>query len=492
MLGIMTKTLPADSHTDIFNHPFDGDHLHEECGIFGIYDSPDASAHCALGLHALQHRGQEGAGIITFDGERYHQHLAFGKVGDNFNTPDVINNLQGNYAIGHNRYSTSGTKKNIHDIQPIFAETSHGGIALAHNGNLTNASTLRKELVKEGSIFRTTMDSEVILHLIATNNTTDLVTCIKNILQKIEGGYSLLLLHNDCLIGVRDPLGIRPLCLGKTDGSYILTSETCALDITGADYIRDIEPGEMVIIKDDAITSLRPFPPTKPRFCIFEYIYFSRPDSFIEGRHVYPIRKKMGSELAQESPADADVVVPVPDSGVAAAIGYSESSGIPFELGIIRNHYVGRTFIEPTDHIRHLGVKLKHNANRSVIEGKRVILVDDSIVRGTTSRKIVDMVRAAGAKEVHLRISSPPTTDSCFYGVDTPAKEQLLASKMRIEEMAEFIGCDSLAFISVDALYRAVGEDGRNQESPQFCDACFTGDYPITVLDQTPIKPLIE
>lgn len=470
-------------------HPFEGyeeDTLHEECGVFGIIGHPDASAHCVLGLHALQHRGQEGAGIVSCDGEQFYQHMAFGKVGDNFNSEQVVSSLKGSAAIGHNRYSTSGQKANLSNIQPLFAELSIGGFAIAHNGNLTNAQTLRQELVKKGSIFRTTMDSEVLLHLISTCDKECAVECIIDALKQIEGGCSMVALTTDMLIGIRDPHGIRPLVLGSLDGAYILASETCALDIIGAKFVRDIEPGEVLVISPDKqMESLFPFEKTKPRFCIFEYVYFSRPDSYVEGLDVYQARKAMGSELAKENGIDADVIVPVPDSGVPAAIGYSETSGIPFDLGIIRNHYVGRTFIEPTDTIRHLGVKLKHNANPSVIKGKRVILVDDSVVRGTTSKKIVDMVRAAGAKEVHLRISSPPTTDPCFYGVDTPSKDKLLASQMNVEKMAQFIGADSLSFLSVDAMYRAVGEaKGRNTSSPQYCDACFTGEYPVAIEDK--------
>ncbi len=465
-------------------HPFEDDKLHEECGVFGIVGSEDAAAHTALGLHSLQHRGQEAAGIVAFDGQNFNQRKAFGKVGDNFGAEEVIAALKGNAAIGHNRYSTSGTKQNGRNIQPLYADYHFGGLALAHNGNLTNAASLRKELIAEGSIFHTTMDTEVVMHLIARSNQQTVLDRVVGAMQKIKGAYSMVVLTEHQLIAARDPHGVRPLVLGKLDDAFVVASESCAFDIMGAEIIRDVEPGEVIIIEQGVIRSLFPLPETPKRFCVFEYVYFSRPDSFIEGKDVYEARQHMGAELARENAVDADMVIPVPDSGVPAALGYAQAANIPVELGIIRNHYVGRTFIEPTDSIRHLGVKLKHNANARVIKGKRVVLVDDSIVRGTTSKKIVDMVRAAGAKEVHMRISSPPTTDSCFYGVDTPSKEKLLASKMRVEEMAQFIGADSLAFLSVDAMYRAVGEaEGRNNAAPQFCDACFTGDYPISIDD---------
>lgn len=481
---ILEKVLSIREKRSVTTNPFDDDRLREECGVFGIMNNKDAAAHCVLGLHALQHRGQEGAGIVSYDGSNFHQHVAFGKVGDNFSTEEVVSSLQGSSAIGHNRYSTSGKKEQLANIQPIFAELNFGGMALAHNGNLTNAQSLKKNLVNKGSIFRTTMDTEVVIHLIAMSEGNNILDCLTDALKQVEGAYSMVILTKDSLIGARDPLGVRPLVLGKLDGNYVLASETCAFDIIGVEYIRDVEAGEIVVITDNKLQSFKPFGKHKQRFCIFEYVYFSRPDSLAEGKDVYEIRKRMGRELAKESGVDVDIVVPVPDSGVAAAIGYSEESGIPFELGIIRNHYIGRTFIEPTDTIRHLGVKLKHNANRSVIEGKRVVLIDDSIVRGTTSKKIVDMVRLAGAKEVHMRVSAPPTTDSCFYGVDTPSKENLLASRMSIQKMAEFIGADSLSFLSVDAMYRAVGELKRNNKSPQYCDACFTGDYPIAITDK--------
>lgn len=462
--------------------PFDDDSLHEECGVFAVFDHNDAAAHCVLGLHALQHRGQEAAGIVTTDGEDFCIHSAMGHVGDNFNQSSVIGKLEGNSAIGHVRYSTAGDKF-LRNVQPIFAEMSFGGFAVAHNGNLTNADTLRKQLVNRGCIFQSTMDTEVIIHLIATSIHYTIIDRMVDALKQVEGAYSLVAITKDSIIGVRDPLGVRPLVLGKMGDTYALASETCAFDINGAEYIRDIEPGEVVILNKDGLQSIKPFAPQPSRFCIFEYIYFARPDSIVNGRHVYEARRRIGEELARESHVAADVIVPVPDSGVPAAIGYAAASQIPFELGIIRNHYVGRTFIEPTDSIRHLGVKLKHNANAGLLKGKRVILVDDSIVRGTTSKKIVSMVREAGASEVHMRIASPPTTYSCFYGVDTPDRDKLLAANLSIEEMRKFIGVDSLAFLSIDGLYRAVGEKSRNNNAPNYCDACFTGDYPIPLTD---------
>jgi len=462
-------------------NPLDDDKLREECGVFGIIGKDAAATMVALGLHALQHRGQEAAGIVSFDGEHFHAHHAMGQVGDNFNQRSIINRLIGHAAIGHVRYATTGETA-LRNVQPFFTDFAFGGFAIAHNGNIVNAYTLRNELVQRGCLFRSTSDTEVVLHLMAKAS-GDPVARLVTAVKQLEGAFSFVCLAKDLLVGVRDAHGIRPLVLGKLDDSIVLASESCALDIIGADFIRDVEPGEMVVIRDGKMESIRPFAPTPHKFCIFEYIYFARPDSSVEGRSVYAIRKQIGMELAKESPVEADIVVPVPDSGVPSAIGYAEASGLPFDLGIIRNHYVGRTFIQPTDRIRHLGVKLKHNANRRFIEGKRVILVDDSIVRGTTSIKIVEMIRAAGAKEVHMRISSPPTKHSCFYGVDTPEKEKLLAHKYNVEEMAKLIGADSLAFISLDGLYRAVGEAKRNAEQPQFCDACFSGDYPIALTD---------
>jgi amidophosphoribosyltransferase len=465
-------------------HPFDDDHLKEECGIVGIYGVEEASAHAVLGLHALQHRGQEAAGIVTFDGQRFHAHREMGHVADSFNKQSVVEQLRGHAAIGHVRYSTTGDTI-LRNVQPLFAELAFGGFAVGHNGNLTNATAVRRELVKRGSLFQSTTDTEVIQHLMATHLRGNVVDRLIHALHQVEGAYSLVALANDMVIGVRDPLGVRPLVLGKLGTGYILASETCALDIVGADFVRDIEAGEMVIIDRTGIRSTKPFTPAPKKFCVFEYIYFARPDSVMEGTSIYDARKAIGRELAKESPVEADVVVPVPDSGVPAALGFAEGSGIPFEYGIIRNHYVGRTFIEPTDHIRHLGVRLKHNANRAKVTGKRVILVDDSIVRGTTSKKIVEMIRAAGAKEVHMRISSPPTSHSCFYGIDTPERSKLLASHMDVNEMAAFIGADSLAFITIDGLYRAMGHKNRDPLEPQYCDACFTGDYPTQLTDQT-------
>ncbi len=471
----------------ITTHPFepnpvDGDKLREACGVFGIHGHSDAAAHTALGLHALQHRGQEAAGIVTYDGRQFHAYRELGLVGDTFSNEQVINRLAGHAAIGHVRYSTTGETA-LRNVQPLFADLQFGGFALAHNGNLTNARGLRRELVERGSLFQSTSDTEVIVHLMATCEFNSVVDRMTDALRRTEGAYSLVALTDSCVIGVRDPLGVRPLVIGRLGKTHIVTSETCALDIIGAEFVRDVEPGEMVVLDDSGVHSLRPFPPASRRFCIFEYIYFARPDSLLEGSSVYERRKSIGRELAREAGVPADVVIPVPDSGVPAAIGYAETSGLPFELGIIRNHYVGRTFIEPTQQIRHLGVRLKHNANRASLVGKRVVLVDDSIVRGTTSIKIVEMVRAAGAKEVHMRIAAPPTAHSCFYGIDTPLESELLASHMDVSAMAQYIGVDSLAFISMDGLYRAMGEPGRNADSPQFCDACFTGEYPTQLSD---------
>jgi amidophosphoribosyltransferase len=460
----------------------DDDHFHEECGVFGVFGHDDAAALTALGLHALQHRGQEAAGIAAHDGRAFSIERHMGLVGDNFTRKAVIDRLPGRRAIGHNRYSTTGGV-GLRNVQPMFAEFAGGGFAVAHNGNLTNAMTLKRELQRRGSLFQSTSDTETIIHLIATSVHGRLLDRFIDAIRRIEGAYSLVALSEKKMMGCRDPLGVRPLVLGSLDGAHILASETCALDIIGATYVRDVEPGEVLIITDEGIESLFPFERQRSRFCIFEYVYFARPDSAVDGRGVYEVRKRIGAELARESGIPADVIVPVPDSGVPASIGYAEASGIPFDLGIIRNHYVGRTFIEPTDAIRHMGVKLKHNANTGVLAGKRVVLVDDSIVRGTTSMKIVQMVREAGAAEVHMRIASPPTKDSCFYGVDTPEKSKLIASHMSVQEMADYIKADSLAFLSIDGLYRAVGEANRNGDAPQFCDACFTGEYPTRLAD---------
>ena len=458
------------------------DKFHDECGVFGIYGTTDAAAHTALGLHALQHRGQEAAGIVACDNGKFSSHRALGLVGDNFSDSSVIASLRGDRAIGHNRYATTGATL-LRNVQPFFADLALGGFALAHNGNLTNALTVRRELIARGAIFASTSDTEVIVHLVALSRAATVEERLVEALKQVEGAYSLVILSPSALIGVRDPYGVRPLVLGRLGDAYILASETCALDIIGADYVRDIEAGEMVIIDHNGLRSMRPFAPTAHRFCIFEYVYFARPDSVMENKSVYAVRKEIGAELARENPVDADLVVPVPDSGVPAAIGYAAASGLPFDLGIIRNHYVGRTFIEPSESVRHLGVKLKHNANSSLLAGKRVILVDDSIVRGTTSKKIVSMVREAGAAEVHMRIASPPTTNPCFYGVDTPQKSELMAANHTTEEMARIIGVDSLSFLTMGGLYRAVGEVKRNKDLPQYCDACFSGEYPIALTD---------
>ena len=468
--------------SQVTTRPFDDDHLREECAIFGIYGTSDATAHTALGLHALQHRGQEATGLVVFDGERFNAHRGMGHVAENFSSQTVIQRLRGHSAIGHNRYATTGETM-LRNVQPLFADFEFGGFAIGHNGNLTNAHLLRRDLVKRGCIFQSTTDTEVIIHLMATSRQSSVLDRIVDALGQVEGAYSLVCLMDDAVIGVRDPSGIRPLELGRLGDTWMLASETCAFDIIGAQAVRDVEPGEIVVIDAKGLHSYKPFPRQAKRFCVFEYVYFSRPDSVVEGVSVYDARKRIGAELARESHIAADVVIPVPDSGVPAAIGYAAEAGIPFELGIIRNHYVGRTFIEPTDHIRHLGVKLKHNANRAQIEGKRVILVDDSIVRGTTSIKIVEMVRAAGAREVHMRIASPPTTHSCFYGVDTPERSKLLASRFDLAGMTRFIGADSLVFVSMDGLYRAMGEPGRNPRAVKYCDACFSGEYPISLTD---------
>ena len=464
-------------------NPFDDDKLHEECVIFGILGHPDAAAHTALGLHALQHRGQESAGIVSTTGEQFYSHYGLGRVGDNFGKAKVIDELKGHAAIGHNRYSTTG-RPEFRNIPPLFAALAFGGLSIAHNGNLTNAVALHTELVQQGSIFRSTSDTEVIIHLVALSKGEDVTDRLVDALHRVEGAYSLVALTENALIGVRDPHGVRPLVLGRLEDAYVLTSETVALDIIGAELVRDIEPGELVLARGGEVTSFKPFQGAAERFCVFEFIYFSRPDSLVQSRSVYEARKAIGAELAREAPSNAELVVPVPASGVPAAIGYAAEAGLPFELGIIRNHYVGRTFIEPTEQIRHLGVKLKHNANQLLLKNKRVVLVDDSIVRGTTSTKIVEMVRSAGATEVHMRIASPPTTHSCFYGVDTPDRDELLAANNDTGEMARLIGVDSLSFITIDGLYRAMGEQGRNADAPQYCDACFTGDYPIALSDR--------
>lgn len=459
------------------------DELHEECGIFGIFGSPDAAVNTALGLHALQHRGQEAAGIISMSGELFSAHFADGLVADNFTSAEVVQKLEGDSAIGHVRYSTAG-KKTARNFQPIYAQFSFGFLAIAHNGNLTNADTLRNRLIKRGSIFQSTMDTEIIIHLIALSQKATLQEKIIDATSQIEGAFSLVIIHKDGIVALRDPHGVRPLSLARLGEAYVVASETCAFDIIGAKFERDIAHGEMILIDKSGVKSLQPFTPQSPKFCIFEYVYFARPDSAVEGKNVYEMRKNIGIELARELKIDADVIVPVPDSGVPAAIGYAMESKIPFELGIIRNHYVGRTFIEPTDRIRHFGVKLKHNANLAVIKGKRVVLIDDSIVRGTTSKKIVQLIRDAGATEVHMLIASPPTISPCFYGVDTPDKKHLIAANNSVAEIAKIIGVDTLRYISLDGLYRAISKSKRNNENPQYCDACFSDQYPIRLTDK--------
>jgi amidophosphoribosyltransferase len=459
------------------------DTLRLECGVFGVFGVRDASAIAALGLHALQHRGQEACGIAAFDGQRFHTERHMGHVGDAFTGNDLVERLPGHMAIGHTRYSTAGGSF-IRNVQPMFADLETGGVALAHNGNLTNFLTLRERLVQEGAIFQSTSDSEVILHLIARSRKARIVDRFIDAVGQIEGGYALVAITNKKMIGVRDPLGIRPLVLGDLDGKPVLASETCALDMIGARFVRDVEHGEMVVISETGVKSLRPFHNLAARPCVFEYVYFARPDSVVNGRSVYEVRKRMGQRLAQETGVEADVVVPVPDSGVPAAIGYAQASGIPFDLGIIRNHYVGRTFIQPTQGVRELGVRMKHSPNRAVLAGKRVVLIDDSIVRGTTSLKIVRMVREAGAKEVHLRSASPPIKWPDFYGIDMPEREQLLAANKSLEEMARFLEVDSLGFLSVDGLYEALEAGPRDPAHPQFTDHYFTGDYPTRLTDR--------
>jgi len=480
----MTEGVIEQQTRPEFDPDLDGDRLREECGVFGIFGHPDAAAITALGLHALQHRGQEAAGIVSFDGRRFHSERRLGLVGDAFSRREVIERLPGHVAVGHVRYSTTG-ETILRNVQPLFAELNTGGFAIGHNGNLTNGLTLRRQLVREGAMMQSTTDTEVILHLVAHSRRNRFIERFIEALRAVEGAYSLVGLTNKKLVGARDPLGIRPLVLGELDGHPILTSETCALDIIGAKFVRDIENGEVVVFDEEGLHSHKPFLPSPPRPCIFEYIYFARPDSIVGGRPVYEVRKAMGAELAREAPADADVIVPVPDSGVPAAMGYARAAGTPFEFGIIRNHYVGRTFIEPTQHIRQLGVRLKHSANRAVVTGKRIVLVDDSIVRGTTSTKIVQMMRDAGATEVHFRIASPPITHPDYYGIDTPERDKLLAATHDLEGMRRFIGADSLAFLSVDGIYRAMGERGRNAARPQFTDHCFTGEYPTPLTDHT-------
>jgi amidophosphoribosyltransferase len=469
-------------------HPFDDDKLKEECGIYGVIGVSDAANFVALGLHALQHRGQEAGGIVTHDPETgFNSARRFGYVRDNFTKPDVMATLPGPIGIGHVRYSTAGSKGNtaIRDVQPFFGEFSVGGVAIAHNGNITNANALRRELVERGSIFQSSSDSECIIHLMARSLQRNIPERMKDALRRVEGAFSVVAMTRTKLIGVRDPLGVRPLVLGKLAEGWVLSSETCALDIVGAEFVREIEPGEMVVISTkDGVQSFHPFEKVNSRFCIFEHVYFSRPDSILGGRSVYETRRQIGVELAREAPVEADLVCPVPDSGTPAAIGYAAESGIPYGMGIIRNQYMGRTFIEPTEQIRNMGVRLKLNVNRALVAGKRVVLVDDSVVRGTTSQKIKEMILDAGAAEVHFRIASPPTAWPCFYGVDTPERAKLLAATMSEDEMRDWIGVNSLRFISLDGLYRAVGEaSGRDPKAPRYCDACFSGEYPVAPAD---------
>ena len=457
--------------------------LKEECGVFGVSNAKDASALTALGLHALQHRGQEGCGIVTFDGEKYYSEKRFGLVGDNFNKEKVLKNLKGNHAIGHNRYSTTG-ENTLRNIQPFFADTNAGGIGVAHNGNLTNSIYLRNKLVEDGAIFYTTSDTETIVQLIAKSKRPKTIDKVVDAIFQIQGGYALVMLTQNSLIGVRDPYGIRPLVIGKLNNSYVLTSETCALDIIGAKFVRDVENGEIILIENDKLTSIKPFHPKKVRPCVFEYIYFARPDSLLDNKTAYEHRKNIGIELAKENDIDADIVVPVPDSGNAAALGFSQHLKINYEHGLIRNHYVGRTFIEPSQKIRSLGVKLKLNANKTTIKGKKIILIDDSLVRGTTSHKIVKMLYDAGAKEVHVKIACPEIRFPDFYGVDTPTKKELLAANKTNDEICEYIGAKSLKFLSLDGLYKAIGFDKRNDTYPQLTDHYFTGDYPVKPIDE--------
>ena len=469
-------------------HPFDDDKLREECGVFGVVGVTDAANFVALGLHALQHRGQEAGGIVTHDPETgFNQARRMGLVRDNFTNQSVMETLPGSIGIGHVRYSTAGSKSHtaMRDVQPFFGEFSMGGAAIAHNGNITNAMSLRRELIERGSIFQSSSDSECIIHLMARSMGRNIPDRMEEALRKVEGAFSIVAMTRTKLLGCRDPLGVRPLVLGKLGDGWALASETCALDIIGADFVREVEPGEMVVITaEKGVQSHFPFRPSRSRFCIFEHVYFSRPDSILGGRSVYETRENIGRELAKENPVDADLVCPVPDSGTPAAIGYALESGIPYAMGIIRNQYMGRTFIEPTEQIRNMGVRLKLNVNRALIKGKRVILVDDSVVRGTTSRKIKEMILDAGAAEVHFRIASPPTAWPCFYGVDTPQREKLLAATMSEDEMREHLGVNSLKFISLDGLYRAVGEaGGRDNSAPAYCDACFSGEYPVAPSD---------
>ena len=459
------------------------DKLREECGVFGVSNHEDASRLVALGLHSLQHRGQEGCGIVSFDGNSFHSEKRQGLIGDHFTNIETIKKLPGNSAIGHNRYSTTG-ETSLRNIQPFFADLYHGGLSIAHNGNLTNAITLRNDLVKNGSIFRTTSDTETIVQLIAKSKREKIIDKITETLFKIQGGFALVIMTNKKLIGIRDPLGIRPLVIGKLNNSYIFASETCALDIVDAKFIREVENGEIVVIENNTLRSIKPFNKVKPRPCIFEYIYFARPDSILNGLCAYEYRKRLGEELARESDINADIVVPVPDSGVPAAIGYSQVSKIKFELGLIRNHYVGRTFIEPKQNIRSLGVKLKLSSTKSILKNKSVVLIDDSLVRGTTCNKIVKMLYKAGAKQVHVRIACPEIKYPDYYGVDMPTKKELLSSGKNIKEICNYLGADSINFLTINGLYKALVKDKRNNSYPQFSDHYFTGEYPVKALDK--------
>jgi amidophosphoribosyltransferase len=461
----------------------DDDKPRLECGVFGVFGVPDASSTVALGLHALQHRGQEACGIASFDGQGFYTERHLGHVAEAFSGGDLSRRLPGSAAIGHTRYSTAGGSF-LRNGQPLFADLAAGGVAIAHNGNLTNFLTLREQLVSEGRIFQSTSDSEVILQLIARSRKTKVVERFIEALSQVEGGYALVVLTNKKLIGVRDPLGIRPLVLGDLDGKPVFASETRALNMVGARFVRDVEHGEMVVASKDGIESIRPFPAARARPCVFEYVYFAMPDSVVNGRSVYDLRKRMGRRLAKESAVAADVVAPVPDSGVPAALGYAEESGLPFEMGIIRNHYAGRTFIQPTQGAREIGVRMKYSPNKAVLDGKRVVLIDDSIVRGTSSRRVVRMVREAGAREVHLRSASPPLKWPDFYGIDMPDADKLLAATRSLPEMARFLEVDSLAFLTVEGLYWAMDAGPRDPANPQFTDHYFTGDYPTRLLDR--------
>ena len=452
------------------------DKLHEECGVVGVYGHPEAANLVYLGLYALQHRGQESAGIVASNRSNMHIELGMGLVADIFN-PDKILQLPGSLAIGHNRYSTAG-KSALVNAQPCMINYSAGSLALAHNGNLVNAQTIRKELGAQGAIFQSTNDSEVIVHLMAQSKADTFVDRTADALSQVSGAYSLVLMTETEMVAARDPHGFRPLCLGKLDGAYIVASETCVMDLIEAEFIREVEPGEVILINDQGMKSFFPFKKVEPKHCVFEHIYFARPDSFLFGEHVYNVRKDMGRAMAQESPAEVDIVVPVPDSGVVSAMGFAEEMGVPFEMGLIRNHYVGRTFIEPQSQIRHFGVKLKLNPVKTMIEGKRIAIIDDSIVRGTTSRKIVKMLRDAGATEVHLRISAPPILHSCFYGIDTPDEQELVAHKYNLEETCEYLAADSLAYISLEKMMGVLKKDKKN-----FCSACFNGEYPVPITD---------